>query len=513
MSDVPLTSSWCTNWAGFNTPRLWAMVSEEDNPDSWRQVAAWGQVAGAVKDHRAQLVRAREALTAAWPPETNKSADAFVNELDKLIKGMDTAREDADTTATGLANILEALRQAKDKIQPLYEEYRQKNDDWVPGWWDNAEDEIDQKAQAHMIAAEQIVQQNVPQIRVPEPYVMDPAAKSAYVPDRTDPIDPAGSGGGGSRGAGRVDAVIPMPHDPVPPLPGHQPIVPAQAGGGLDVGAVSSGGIGLAGSAAPAVLPPGPVTVPPVIGGPMPAPSPGPMPGILPGQLPVIGGPIPGGNPRGLVPGGSAGGLVPGGNAGGRVPGGNAGGRGPIGNVGNPGTMPVGAAGGYAGRPVPRLTPGGTRGVLPSGAVIGETVAGRAGSPGTPGRMGGPGVVQGVSGGAGRSGAGSGRAGVPGVSGVSGRVADAGRPGARAATKPTPPSWLPEERGTSGRQAAAAHGAVGAARRTASPESSEGRRSDPDNQWGVAAGVDPVIAPSRANPRHDPGPNVIGYNG
>jgi hypothetical protein len=69
MTDAaPLGSSWCTNWAGFNTPRLWAMVSDEDSPDAWRQVAAWAQVAGAVKDHRAQLVRAREALTAAWPP-------------------------------------------------------------------------------------------------------------------------------------------------------------------------------------------------------------------------------------------------------------------------------------------------------------------------------------------------------------------------------------------------------------------------------------------------------------
>jgi hypothetical protein len=33
---------------------------------------------------------------------------------------------------------------------------------------------------------------------------------------------------------------------------------------------------------------------------------------------------------------------------------------------------------------------------------------------------------------------------------------------------------------------------------------------DPDNPWEVAEGVDPVIAPSQDNPRHDPGPNVIG---
>ena len=35
-----------------------------------------------------------------------------------------------------MATILEALRTAKNDIQPLYEEYKGKNSDWVPGWWD-----------------------------------------------------------------------------------------------------------------------------------------------------------------------------------------------------------------------------------------------------------------------------------------------------------------------------------------------------------------------------------------
>ena len=326
------------------------MVSDEDNPDAWRQVAAWAQVAGAVKDHRAQLVRAREALTAAWPPETNKSADAFVNELDKLIKGMDTAREDADTTATGLANILEALRQAKDKIEPLYEEYRQKNDDWVPGWWDNAEDEIDQKAQAHMIAAEQIVEQNVPQLRVPEPYVMDPAAKSAYVPGRTDPTGDAlpaarfGSGGGSGVGASgaatrpcrcrttRFHRCPGTSRSCRPPADAgarvarrHRPrrIWPARcpsagphhcAAGDRGPGAGSLAGTDARHPARSAAGGRGPVPVGPAVAWPDPGrqcawSDPWQRPGIVP--------------------------------------------------VGNPGTLPAGVGGGYAGRPVPRVATGG----------------------------------------------------------------------------------------------------------------------------------------------------------
>jgi hypothetical protein len=36
---------------------------------------------------------------------------------------------------------------------------------------------------------------------------------------------------------------------------------------------------------------------------------------------------------------------------------------------------------------------------------------------------------------------------------------------------------------------------------------------DPDNPWAVAEGVEPVIRPSDDDPRHDPGPNVIGRHG
>ena len=102
MTDEPvLTSSWCTNWAGFNTPRLWAMLSDEDNPDAWRQVTAWAEVAVAVQEQRARLVQARGSLTAVWPPEQNGAAQAFVTELDSLISRMDSAQQDAGTTATG----------------------------------------------------------------------------------------------------------------------------------------------------------------------------------------------------------------------------------------------------------------------------------------------------------------------------------------------------------------------------------------------------------------------------
>ncbi|MEU8612648.1 hypothetical protein AB0C29_32120, partial [Actinoplanes sp. NPDC048791] len=281
MTEPVLTSSWCTAWGSYNTPRLWAMVKDEDDPEAWRQVSAWGEISGAMKDQRALLLKAREALVTAWPPEQNNSAAAFVAEVDKLIGRMDAAKTEADDTATGLANILEALRQAKRNIEPLWEQYKQKSDDLVPAWWDNAEEELDKQAQSHMITAEQVVQDNVGRLRVPDPYVLDPI--DPHYERETLPDDdrsgsgssgaaPATASSGGRGGAGGVS--VPVPHDPVPPLPGRDPIVPE--------GSPSGGsGPGLAEVISPPVVSPGPVSTPGVLSPGAPSPGVG-GPGIVP---------------------------------------------------------------------------------------------------------------------------------------------------------------------------------------------------------------------------------------
>ncbi|MFG1602923.1 WXG100 family type VII secretion target [Actinoplanes sp. NPDC049265] len=464
MSDAPLTSSWCTNWGSFNTPRLWAMVADEDDPEAWRQVAAWGDVAIAVKDQHNRLKAAKEALIAAWPPAQNASADAFVTELDNLLTRMDSARTDADATADGLANILESLRQAKAQIKPLYEQYKDKNSDWVPGWFDNAEDEIDEQARNIMITTEQVVEQNVPSLKVPDPYQMDPNAKSGYTPPAENDAGQGGShysgpptsssaGGGGSSSYGPVGSSsgagpgshteIAVPHDPVPPLPGMDPIAPSDGGGGGG-STVGSTGPDLAGvtplPGPPPVVTPSP-GVPPVIGGPPVTPGPGPA--ILPGLPP---------------------------------------------------TPPIGGGGGPIGATKPltstnfRSAPVGGRGALPSGAVIGETV--------------------------GRSGPGAGRPGSVSAGNV-GRGGLRASSGVRGGQKPPRPSWLPPEESAGIRNTASQTGLSNSRRPNGRDEDTpDGPHFDPDNPWQTDSGVAPVIKPQTSNPRHDPGPNVIGgYRG
>jgi hypothetical protein len=275
--DAPVTG-WCTNWSAYNTPRLWAMVAEEDDPEAWRQVAALSSLAGTVDDQRSRLIRARDALAEAWPPEKNAAAQAFITQINILLRNMDNTRSAADRSAQALGSVLDALRKAKNSIQPLYQQYLDKSDDLVPGWWDHAEDELDDKARGHMMAAERQVEDHGRDITPPAKYQLGATAETG-----------AGKkgfsdGGAGDPSAGNANSSnsFPVPHEPPPPLPGHHAIVPVGSH------TTSPAGPGLAGviQSPPPAIPPG---LP--VAGPMPA-APSIPPSAIGGFLPVgMGGP------------------------------------------------------------------------------------------------------------------------------------------------------------------------------------------------------------------------------
>ncbi|WP_067508298.1 hypothetical protein [Actinoplanes sp. TFC3] len=496
-----------TDWNQYNTPRLWSMVANEDDPEAWRQVAAWGDMSDAVKDQRGLLENAKNKLIAAWPPGENKSSEAFVKELDTLLARMEAARAEANDTATGLANILEALRQAKNKIEPLYQQHHEKAHDIKPAWWDHAEDEIDNQARAIMANAESIVGENMPKLAVPPPYTLKPETlkdekKSIGNLGASGTRPGSGSGGSGSsNGGGSFDYDV--PHNPPPPLPTHDPRIP-DGSTGADPGSPSNGtpgtgtpggnpitttpgvGPGLSGvitppaGTQPGINPPGPGTLPETGGG-----------VGTPGFIPPGVGPIAGGGGRGVGSPTRGGTALPGEGIGG----------GRVGGVGVPG------AGGVGGRGARGVRSGIGR-ALPSGAVIGETVGGAgrgvAGGVGQPG-VGRGGAAGGIGGGVGGRGGVAGRG--VGRPGAGRSVAGAMSPEEIERNRPPRPSWLPEER--NGSSSSIMSGAGRGNKRSHGDGSQP--PFDPDNPWQVAEGVDPVINPAGDGGTHDPGPNVIGW--
>ncbi len=394
---------WCTNWQAFNTPRLWAMVADEDNAESWKQIAALGAMADTLKDQRNRLIAARDALVQAWPPEKNPGAQAFLRRMNTLLANMADTKAKADENAVQLGQMVDSLRLAKAKIGPLYQQYLDKRDDLVPNWWDNAEDELDEQARQHMIDTEQAVAPRAERITSPAPYTLD---LEGYV-DNGESGMPASVGSphhGSAFGSPSASgASVSVPHEPPPPLPGHDPILPTIPTPG------GSSGPGLAGISP---IPPG--TLPEVPPGPMPASS-----------LPS----------RPLEPG-----LIIG----------RGGGSWPVGGGGSRGmpTWPI------VGPPAGRGLNSGAKPATPSWLPTGSSQPGTPGAPGQPGR------------------------------GNSGRPTSKGHlvggPGVHGGN--------PQHRDNDGQDC----------------------QFDADNPWATAIGVTPVIEPSTRQPRHDPGPGVIG---
>ncbi|WP_148307882.1 hypothetical protein [Actinoplanes friuliensis] len=294
MSDGFFTPGGMTPWPAYNTPRIWAMVANEDNPESWQQVAALSSMAGLIHDQKSRLEASKQKLIDAWPPGDSKAAAAFVRMIDYVLLNMEEDRKTADKNAAALGRVLGELQQAKKDIAPLYQSYLEKSDDWVPGWWDNAEEELDGQARARMRQAEQVIAKPENAITPPEVYEFAPRKFVDRPVGGSDETE-GGRGSGVSRGGTGV-ADFQVPHNPPPTLPGFAgPDAPGNGFGSTDQPAPPPAGPGLAGVITPPVTSGSPVA-------PIQPSAPGGLPASQPGQGLVIGGGIGGG-----FAGGSAG--------------------------------------------------------------------------------------------------------------------------------------------------------------------------------------------------------------
>jgi len=266
VSDGTFLPRGATAWSSYNTPRIWAMVENEDDPESWRQVAALGSMAGLLKDQRSRLEVAKQKLIDAWPPEKNKASAAFVELIDNLLFTMQKNKEIADSNAGALGQTLEALRQAKKDVAPLYQAYLEKSDDWVPAWWDDAEDELDEQARERMRDAEKVIAHPDNAIKSPALYEFTPGE---FVSRPIGSGDDIGSNGSVTQPvAGGIGAAggFPVPHDPPPTLPNVgspvpapnaslSPSAPGSAPDGPDLAGVITPATGPAPSTTPSIIP------------------------------------------------------------------------------------------------------------------------------------------------------------------------------------------------------------------------------------------------------------------
>ncbi|RGC66281.1 hypothetical protein C5N14_24500 [Micromonospora sp. MW-13] len=102
---------------------MWACIQDHDTAGHWKQVAGWRKVCDLSQAHLGRLKEYRRGLAEAWPPATNAAAQAYLGELDDLIKKVQRTHDAAAANYDALAAATRAISSARVELKPLHDEY------------------------------------------------------------------------------------------------------------------------------------------------------------------------------------------------------------------------------------------------------------------------------------------------------------------------------------------------------------------------------------------------------
>ncbi|HET8661428.1 MAG TPA: hypothetical protein VFM55_20825 [Micromonosporaceae bacterium] len=491
-----------TDWSGMGVAQIWAVLAGYQTDPQWTHVDGWRKAYQLASVHLRRMRDYREWVAAAWPPERNEAARAYLARMDEMISSVQATYDAAAANHTTVSVATAAIDTTRNRLRPVYEE-----------WLANEEQLAAYRPPAAGAPAPSPGPAPVPSGRQEElarqarwlmVELSGALAAASYVmvtpPAYTAPrLADDGAVALPSRGGARlVPAAIPpvVPAPPVVPTASGvaRPAVPGPAGppvrsgpqvapAGLRPGtAGTSGSPGISGSRTPPARP-----TPPSRSAPTPPPAPTPPRAAPAGAGRVAGviGPVPGAGP-GRPP--SGGRVVPAPEGGARpMPAGGV--------IGGPPGIGLAQPGGH--RPVPRANPvGGVLGETDTATTPGRThpgahVAALVGGGQTVG-----GVIRGRQQPGDISGAGvaNQRRGDPDGGGLAhqrGGGAGAAGPGSFRTPDGHLVSISTGPTGESGQPL---------------PEERAGRQADPDNPWETRKGVRPVVQAPPPPRRHDPGP-------
>jgi len=112
-----------TDWAGLTVPQIWAMLAPLDTGPQWTHVGGWRRAAELTAHHLARMADYRARIAAAWPPERNEAARAYLTTLDEMIVSMRATHEAALANYGTIATTTAALDMARLKVKPIFDEY------------------------------------------------------------------------------------------------------------------------------------------------------------------------------------------------------------------------------------------------------------------------------------------------------------------------------------------------------------------------------------------------------
>jgi hypothetical protein len=119
-------TSGITDWHLMSVDSMWACLQNQDTAGQWKQVAGWRKISDLALTHLGRLREYRRGLAAAWPPETNAAARAYLGELDQLIDKAQRTHDAAAANYDALAAATRAIGSARAELKPIRDEYAAK---------------------------------------------------------------------------------------------------------------------------------------------------------------------------------------------------------------------------------------------------------------------------------------------------------------------------------------------------------------------------------------------------
>ena len=217
--SIPEQPSWtplaCLSWGAYDVPRIWDMVEHEGNAAAWEQVNGFTFLADFLLDQYRIWREQRNRIAAAWQ---SPAATEFLNTLDKYGEDLLSDAACARQTAHAWNRTVEALGNARSKIEPLVKQWNEATKDPNSAVWAYTADRLNKQARQIMVETDKAVADARPYIARPNLY------KAAFDPgtvinedenSRTETGFVAGAPAGASQTR-------------VPPVPGYEPLVDVQ---------------------------------------------------------------------------------------------------------------------------------------------------------------------------------------------------------------------------------------------------------------------------------------------
>jgi hypothetical protein len=226
----------CVNWAVYDVPAIWAMVGPEREWVSREQTSAWLRTSEMLAAHQSNLQLLRDRVAQYWSPESSAASRILATQLDSLIDSVSTASQAARSNASAVSLLTDALMEAKERVQPLY-------DAWGAATTDADRARLNKQAWTVMGEADSRVIEHASLLAVPPEYTppeirsgskgrvpvdtpgrWQPAIRAAAIPPLREP--PHFTQGQGTAPVGSDDGpdkASPRPMDPVLAAGGRPP--------------------------------------------------------------------------------------------------------------------------------------------------------------------------------------------------------------------------------------------------------------------------------------------------